>query len=208
MLVDDPRIRELVKRVIGRWVNDPVNRDDLIQEALIHLWLIEEERPGQQVSWYLQSCRYHVGKFIRAGRSIDSPKRHGGRISLDADAQADTLVTRENDDDGGAQLRGASASELIEKLSARLEERDMMILRGLASGQGAREIARALHVSHPSIVKRRQKIARLARRLGFDRLQRAAGSAKGMRGASDGCLGDATARVTADCVAEANQAGV
>jgi DNA-directed RNA polymerase specialized sigma24 family protein len=170
MLVDDPRIRDLVKRVIGRWVYDPVYREDLIQEALIHLWLIEEQNPGQQVSWYLRSCRFHVWKFIRTGKSIDSPKRSNGRVEATDDDDFDGLVERRLGKIGMDMFDGVSVTEIIEKLSAKLSERDLAILNGLAEGLGAREIARRLHVSHPAVVKRRQKIANLARSLGFGRV--------------------------------------
>jgi DNA-directed RNA polymerase specialized sigma24 family protein len=169
MLVDDIRIRELVKRAIGRWVFDPVNREDLVQEALIHLWLIEEQFPGQQTSWYLRSCRFHVWKFMRTGRSIDSPKRAYGRVEVaDAD-DFDGLVDRGIENHRSDTMDRVSAVEIIEKLAVKLVGKDLAILRGLADGLGAREIARQLQVSHPAVIKRRRKIAKLARHLGLDR---------------------------------------
>ena len=70
MLIDDVRTRELLSRIVSRLSTNPTGRDDLMQEALVHLWLLEERRPGQRQSWYLQSCKFHLQNYIAAGRSV------------------------------------------------------------------------------------------------------------------------------------------
>src|SRR5207249_7485062 len=82
MLIDDARTRELLSRIVFRLSADSAVRDDLMQEALVHLWLLEERRPDQRQSWYLQSCKFHLQNYISAGRSVDSPKRSRGRMTL------------------------------------------------------------------------------------------------------------------------------
>src|SRR6185369_17258702 len=52
-------------------------------------------------------------------------------------------------------------------LSKWLTPRERVILDCLADGLSAREIARKLHITHPTAVKSRRKIARLVIDLGF-----------------------------------------
>ena len=49
-------LTQLVQRITANFAL----RDDLMQEALVHLWLTEARRPGQTRSWYLQSCKFHL----------------------------------------------------------------------------------------------------------------------------------------------------
>ena len=64
-----------------RLTADRAWEEDLIQEAIIHLWLREKEHPGQTPSWYIQSCRLHLQNFLRKGRSIDGGN-HRHAVSL------------------------------------------------------------------------------------------------------------------------------
>lgn len=166
MLIDDPRTRELLSRIVYRRTADHVLREDLMQEALIHLWLLEERRPGQSQSWYLQSCKFHLQNFISAGKSVDSHKRKNGRISLsNGEDGIDDLVSGRDGD--GASLAQVSARDIVTALSCRLSPFERSILDYLSDGLAAREIAIKLKVSHPTIIKYRRKIAALAIRLGI-----------------------------------------
>src|SRR5260221_971754 len=75
MSQDGPSMREPLLRMIGRITPNFTLRQDLFQEALIHLWLMEARRPGQTKSWYLQSSKFHLLHFLASGRSVDCPKR-------------------------------------------------------------------------------------------------------------------------------------
>lgn len=163
MLIDDVRTRELLSRIVYRLSSDPAVRDDMMQEALVHLWLLEERRPGQRQSWYLQSCKFHLQNYITAGRSVDSPKRNSGRISI-ADGDEDFLPLQGDDD---AMLGQVSAQEIFALLSGRLTPFEQSILNHLSEGLGAREIAQRLEVTHPTVIKYRRRIAALAMRLGI-----------------------------------------
>ena len=46
MYVDEPTSRELLRRLVQNITSNPVLWDDLLQEALIHLWITETRRPG------------------------------------------------------------------------------------------------------------------------------------------------------------------
>src|SRR5262249_16588809 len=83
MHVDKLEIRETLERLIRRLVSDANLWEDLLQEALLHLWLIETRRPGQTRSWYLQSCKFHLLHYLASGRSIDSGKRRAGQTEFD-----------------------------------------------------------------------------------------------------------------------------
>ena len=80
MFVDEASARQCLARMIRKMTANGALRDDLLQEALIHLWLTELARAGQTRSWYLQSCKYHLMHYLSAGRSVDSSKRRGGQL--------------------------------------------------------------------------------------------------------------------------------
>lgn len=148
---------------------DAALREDLMQEALIHLWLLEAQRPGQTRSWYLQGCKFHLQHYLTAGRSVDSGKRRSGRVSLPeiAEDQCDLFGQVEPE----ASVVGViNAREIIFLLSKRLSPQEKSILNCLADGMGAREIAARLKLTHPTIIKYRRKIARLATQLGVSSL--------------------------------------
>src|SRR5215213_483612 len=80
MLVDEVSTRDALVRMVRRMTGNTALREDLLQEALIHLWLTEARRPGQTKSWYLQSCKYHLLHYLASGRSVDSAKRRSGQL--------------------------------------------------------------------------------------------------------------------------------
>jgi DNA-binding CsgD family transcriptional regulator len=155
--------------MVSNMTGDATLREDLMQEALIHLWLLEEQRPGQTHSWYLQGCKFHLQHYLTAGRSIDSGKRRAGRVSLPEipEDQCDLFGQAETE---GPIVGLIHTREIIFLLSQRLSSQEKSILNCLADGLGAREIAARLKVTHPTIIKYRRKIARLALKLGVSSL--------------------------------------
>jgi DNA-directed RNA polymerase specialized sigma24 family protein len=171
MLIDDPHTHELLSRIVYRLTADAVLHEDLMQEALVHLWLLEERKPGQSQSWYLQSCKFHLQNFISAGRSVDSPKRKRGKVSLsDGDDQIEEMVTGFDGD--SVMFAQVSARDIVTSLSCRLTPFERSILDYLAEGLRAREIALKLKVTHPTVIKYRRRIAAQAIRLGIPPLPR------------------------------------
>ncbi len=165
MLIDDARTRELLSRVVFRLSSDPTVRQDLMQEALVHLWLLEARRPGQRESWYLQSCKFHLRNFISSGRSVDSPKRRAGKVAYgDGENRHDRAFESSRDD---VVFTLVSARDIFLMLSCRLTPFEQAVLGHLAEGLGAREIAERLEVTHPTVIKYRRKIAAMAIRLGI-----------------------------------------
>ena len=139
--------------------------DDLLQEALVHLWRIETKHPGQSTSWYLQSCSFHLRHCLSRGRSVDSSKRRSLQIELPEDEEPwDELVCPADELSVLAQME---MREIIDLLSRYLAPREQAILQSLVQGLGLREIGRRLNLSHPTVVKSRRKLAALASSLGL-----------------------------------------
>jgi len=169
MLVDEPSTREVLRRLIQKLASSPALWDDLLQEALIHLWMIEARRPGQTRSWYLQSCKFHLLHYLASGRSVDSNKRRDGQIHHDLQAD-DPYDLYDLIDPGASVLSCVSARELLSLLSGHLLPHERDVLHCLADGLGPREIGRRLNISHTMVIKHRCKIASLLSRLEGHRL--------------------------------------
>src|SRR6266446_2306124 len=75
MVIDQKETSGILRQIVFKLTPDRALREDLTQEALVHLWLREKQQPGQTQSWYLQSCRFHLQNYLRNGRSVDS-RRH------------------------------------------------------------------------------------------------------------------------------------
>jgi len=169
MLIDDVRARELLGRIVYRLTADRALREDLMQEALVHLWLLEARRPRQSRSWYLQNCKFHLQNHIAAGKSVDSLKRRRGKLSFVTDCQEiEEFASASAFED--TVVGPVSVRDIIALLSCQLTEIQKAILIYLAEGMHAREIAQRLKISHPTVIKHRRKIAALAIRLGIARL--------------------------------------
>ena len=151
-------------RIVRSTTNDSALFDDLMQEALFHRWLMEIRRPGQTVSWYLQSCKFHLRNYLVSGRSVDSAKRGSGHVQLDVDSGIMEEALKIPDSEGSV-LSSVCARDLLSLLSRRLPARDTAILYCLAEGLGSREIGRRFNLSHTTVIKCRRKIAALLTRL-------------------------------------------
>src|SRR5947208_2178860 len=96
-------------------------RDDLMQEALVHLWLMETRRPGQTPSWYLQSCKFHLQHYLAAGRSIDSAKRREGRVVFVHEAE-DGEAFPEQGDSGDSVFTSVCARGLLPRALSAIQK--------------------------------------------------------------------------------------
>lgn len=166
MLYEDPEARLTVRKIVHRLCRDQAQSDDLMQEALIWLWLTEEQRPGQTLSWYLQGCHFHLLNHLSAGRSLDSGKRLPWRISFPPNGDYPVDIKRWETQT--AVWPQPSARELMLLLDQWLTPAERDTLHWLAEGYGAREVARKLGVSHQAVVKRRKRIASLVLQFQLD----------------------------------------
>lgn len=166
MLIDSAEIVAILRRIVARAAVNPSLHDDLMQEALVHLWQQELQRPGQRPSWYLQSCRYHLQNHLQLGRSIDSLKRCGGSpLSLGQNGTEDP--EDETPDDGAGVFAEVSAADMVALLTESLTPVEERILALLLNGFSLRETAVRLKLSHPAVAKHRRRMARMAALLGI-----------------------------------------
>src|SRR5260221_12712007 len=166
MLVDELWARDALIRMARKLTSNVALRDDLMQEALIHLWLTETRRPCQTRSWYLQSCKYQLLHYLSSGRSVDSAKRRTGRLTEEANGEAMETLAKESDS-GNSVLTWVCARDIIAMLSPQLMSHEQAVLECFAEGLGPREIGRKLKMSHTMVIKHRRKIATLLTRLEF-----------------------------------------
>jgi RNA polymerase sigma factor (sigma-70 family) len=172
MLLDCPKILEGLRRIVARLVANSTVHDDLVQEALVHLWAEEHRHPGHSRSWYLQSCQFHLKNYLRKGRSVDSTKRrhdslptsNGSETGPEAEPPVDL---NDRPDPNGDVFSTVAQREMLALLSNQLDWRGKEILSCLADGLTAREIASKLKLSHTAVIKRRHRIAARASELGL-----------------------------------------
>jgi RNA polymerase sigma factor (sigma-70 family) len=165
MMVESANVQHKLRRIVER-LAPPALHDDLMQEALVHLWRAEERHPGQRESWYLQGCRFHLQNHLRQGRSVDSIKHHHAQTPNPASADDGTGLSSLPEPDG-AFWEEISARDMIAALSRRLTPREKDTLLGFADGLTAREIGKRLGISHTLVNRFRQRIAASASELGI-----------------------------------------
>jgi DNA-directed RNA polymerase specialized sigma24 family protein len=157
----DHRIVKILRGIAARLTGDFDLQKDLMQEMFIHLLRVEAAQPRQTASWYIKSCEFCARNYLDRGRSVDSIKRQKDIVPLDP-----------SDDDGHCVCPDALdpmdlRSELITRdivdlLVPQLTAMQQQIFSLLMHGFGVREIARHLRVSHPTVIKYRKTIARIA----------------------------------------------
>jgi len=141
-------------------------RQDLTQEALIHLWRVERERPGQTTSWYLQSCRFCLQHYLASGKSVDSIKRRAAQVPLfEEDSEAAEMFEQFTGE--CRELSHACARDIVSSISRRLKPKERAVLHCLADGLSTRDIAKRLNLSSPTVTKYRRNIAGFAAKLGI-----------------------------------------
>src|SRR5438067_5790863 len=164
MFVDEMSTRQALVRLSRKLTANAALREDLLQEAWIHLWVTEVARPGQTRSWYLQSCKYHLLHYLAAGRSVDSSKRRAGQWqSADETEEPNGFI--DEADSGNSVFASVSARDIISLLSPQLAHQERSVLACFADGLGLREIGRRLKISHTMVLRHRRKIASVLRRL-------------------------------------------
>src|SRR5438552_6204583 len=171
MYLDQPATREALLKIVRSITHHEALQDDLLQESLIHLWLMETRRPAQTKSWYLQSCKFHLLHYLASGRSIDSAKRRCSQMQMseENESREDFL---EQADSGNSVFGWVSARDIISLLSPQLLPQEKAVLDCFADGLGPREIGRRLKMSHTMVIKHRRKIASLFARLDMSPLLR------------------------------------
>jgi len=166
MVFEKDHAQELLRRLAARVTRDRASREDLAQEAMIHLWQQELRCPMQSESWYIQSCLFHLRNYVQRGRSLDSARRRGARCSIRTSSQqADSTEIHPERDE--SLLPTVCANDILDLLLPKLKQREREILCCLAEGMELGDIARKLRVSRQAVSKQRRKIALVAEKLGI-----------------------------------------
>ena len=158
-------MRGALRRMIRRLTPNLALREDLLQEAMVHLWLTKTRRPDHTRSWYLQSCRFHLQHYLNSGRSIDSGKRWRDQMPLTERSEEEEEAAAEPGDSGNSVVNNVSVREIMSLLSLELTRQERAVLDCLADGLGPREIGRKLRLSHTMVIRHRRKIAAVFTRL-------------------------------------------
>jgi DNA-directed RNA polymerase specialized sigma24 family protein len=171
MHLENPKTWTSLRRVVALFTSDPTQQEDLLQEAVLRLWMLEQRRPGQRPSWYLHGCKLHLRNLQRAGSSIDSPKRAGrtrflpgwphGTAADEIDPELETV----NSD--SSPLSDLSVRDVVAEMSMRLTPKESRVFQLLIDGFTAREAAEKAAMSHTRVNKIRHKLAAVANRLGI-----------------------------------------
>jgi len=164
MLVNELSTRDSLVRMVRRLTANRALREDLLQEALVHLWITEIARAGQTRSWYLQSCKYHLLHYLAAGRSVDSAKRRDRQFAPAENSDGPEYLV-DDADSGDSVFDLVSARDIISLLSPQLNRQEKAVLECFAEGLRLREIGRKLKMSHTMVIRHRKKIASLLNRL-------------------------------------------
>ncbi len=163
-LVNDFRTMAKLRQIAEGMSSDPSERDDLLQEALIHLWVTQLQRPGQTTSWYVQSCRFHLRHYLARGRSVDSKKRSANRADLFATDEPVSFDVPAIEGQNDCEVQ-ATINDDIRVLSDQLTSSDKRMLEYLLDGLTLREAASKLEISFPTALKRRRRIGEIFKRL-------------------------------------------
>ncbi len=134
MLIQDHATVHSIDRIVRGLISDPCLRDDFRQEALLHLWRLEAEVPGQTLSWYLQSCRFRLQHLLASGKSVDALKRRSARVQENGQAPRGQPDAEASPRSGEDVLGEVSAHEMTSLLTCRLGPRQRQVLRKLAEG--------------------------------------------------------------------------
>jgi DNA-directed RNA polymerase specialized sigma24 family protein len=159
-LAEDAEVQKLLRAISTALESNTADREDVFQEAMLHLWQAEHRCPGQRLSWYLQSCAFHLQHLRRTGRSVDSASRGWRRVELDGAGVEDTAAVS-----GGCVASEVCARDLRAALDRMLEPSQKAVLDLLIQGCGARDIAVALRISVHEVLTLRRNIGRQARQL-------------------------------------------
>ncbi len=166
MLIDCDETVGILRRMVARAAANVSLHEDLMQEALLHLWQREQQHPGQTQSWYLQGCRYHLQNYLHRGCSVDSLK-HGAACLCSPGNNGIADCDDEPPDGGSSVFAEVSAADMREQLTKCLTPLERRILALLIDGLSLRETAIRLRLSHTAVTKHRRRMAGVARSLGM-----------------------------------------
>ncbi len=169
MLIEEPAIEVLLRRLVNALTTNDASREDFMQETRIWLWKVESGSPGKTRSWYIESCRLNLHNSLRAGRSIDADKRRDRCCPIAGGLEGDNRAL-EDLAPGADVFSQVCVHDIIQQLLPRLKSRTGTILLLLDEGFNTVEIADKMGISHQMVSKLRWEIKATARGLGISQL--------------------------------------
>ncbi len=167
LLSDEPAVRKALLQIVTSLEDNFHTREDLMQEALLYLWLTARQHPAQRRSWYLQGVKFHLNDLRNSGRSLDSLKHRGAQAALTDNCDGWDELRDSFDLDEGI-MSAVHAHDIFSVLVDRLKPIDQSILVALVEGVEFGDIAEVLHVSYMFVIRHRRGIAKLAIKLGIN----------------------------------------
>jgi len=161
MLCENKKIQKKLLAIAKNTAGSRGDARDLHQELMIHIWRIEQQKPGNTESWYLKSCSFFARDLMRRGKSIDSKYRQGTvRCSFDqTNEEGEILVEPVEPYDFRSEL---VFKDTLARINQKLTAVQNRILGYMVKGYTVTEIARVFGKSHQYIAKERKKLAKTA----------------------------------------------
>ena len=167
-MTENPTVKQL-HGIAARLAKDPDAQKELMQEMFVHLVRIQAAEPGHALSWYLESCEFHGRNYLEPDCNLDLPKRgtHGIRADkFPAAAMGTTAMACMVPSPGQIEIQGELiTNDILNLIFPHLSYKQHRVLFLLMKGFGVRQAARELGITHPAVIKHRNKIARIARQL-------------------------------------------
>ncbi len=140
---EDKEFCEKLRCGLFKLTSDHELLKDLAQEAKFHIWVMLAKKPGQTLSWYLQSGLDKASDCLKRGRSLDSEKHRAGALQINDDEERQTL-----DLQGSYSFEPEASffdtlcrTDFLDHLSPKLKPQAQSVLRCLREGLTSQEIA-------------------------------------------------------------------
>ncbi len=140
------------QQTASRLTSDPQLQKDLMQEMFVHLLEVRQRQPGEPADWYIRQCETHAREYLVRARGAEVAP-----VTMTVEVVRTERLT----------------DDQVEWLRPKLSARQQQVFEWLRRGYGIRETARQLGISHPAVIKHRNKISRVLQELvphdGFSR---------------------------------------
>ena len=80
MSLKNSKFRKALQGMIHQHWPDTRMHEDLMQEALVHFWRERLAHRRGTSGWHVQSCEYHLKRYLDRGHSVDSYKHRHDRV--------------------------------------------------------------------------------------------------------------------------------
>jgi len=169
-MTENPIVKQL-QGIAARLTDDPQQQKNLMQEMFVHLVRVQTAEPGHALSWYLNSCEFHVRNHFKPGHGVEASRRDGysmphGEVATDRVVVPGNGTRFVPEPVGPIEIQGELiTNDVLNLILPLLSDMRQRVLFLLMKGCGVREAARELGITHPAVIKHRKKIARIAREM-------------------------------------------